>query len=138
MITRLIKTAFVTCLLVGTGGIGAVFAEGIHPGGAHGPNTPGYPPAFFGLPTTPLSAPPGMVPMIIYVPAQQMQAPIPPHTHAPQAATIEGTHCLINDVAVLTQDAPSCEKAGGKVVAERALFENPSSGCDLMTHKGCL
>ncbi len=79
--------------------------------------------ASFAIPTQPLAVPPGMVPMIVYVPAQQMQAPIPPHAHAPQAAqTINATHCSVNDVAVLTKDAPSCQKAGGKVVEERASF----------------
>ncbi len=85
----------------------------------------------YSIPAQPLAVPPGMVPMIVYVPAQQIQsqpmaAPVAPHTHAPtppQAArTIEGTHCSINDVDVLTQDPPSCEKAGGKVVAEKASF----------------
>ncbi len=80
----------------------------------------------FSVPAQPLATPPGMVPMIVYVPAQQMQPAVPPHTHAPtppQAAQkLSATHCSINDVAVLTQDAPSCQKAGGKVVAERASF----------------
>ncbi len=80
-------------------------------------------PVFYSIPTHPLAAPPGLVPMIVYMPAQLIQpATIPPHTHATMAQTIEGTHCSINDVAVLTQDPPSCEKAGGKVVAERANF----------------
>ncbi len=84
-------------------------------------------PRTFAIPTQPLAAPPGMVPMIVYVPAQQMQpAAVAPHIHAPtppQAAqTINVTHCSINDVAVLTKDAPSCQKAGGVVKKERASF----------------
>ncbi len=99
--------------------------------------------AQYGIPSTP----PGMVPMTVYVPAQALHAlpmaapvapPVPPHTHAPMppqaAQTINATHCSINDVAVLTQDAPSCTKAGGKVVAEKASFAFPfclpgMSGC---------
>ncbi len=110
MISRLTKTTLATCLLVGVSGVGS--------GYAHDSKPPQPPRMAFALP----APPPGMVPMIIYVPAQQMQAPIPPHTHAPQAATIEGTHCLINDVAVLTQDAPSCEKAGGEVAYTKSAF----------------
>ncbi len=122
MASKLAKTALATCLVFGASGVGSVYAEEtwhMKEGAAQQ--------AFFAIPT----APPGMVPMIVYVPAQQMHGqpmaapvqPIPPHTHAPQAAqTIDATHCSINDVAVLTQDAPSCEKAGGEVVAERASF----------------
>ncbi len=93
--------------------------------------------ASYAIPT----APPGMVPMTVYVPAQALHAlpmaapvapPVPPHTHAPMppqaAQTINATHCSVNDVAVLTKDAPSCQKAGGKVVAERASFEIPNCG----------
>ncbi len=113
MTYKLFKIVLATCLAIGVSGVGHTSDIG---------GIQQKRPAFrliFNQPT----APPGMVPMIVYVPAQQMQAPIPPHTHAPQAAqTIDATHCSINDVAVLTQNAPSCEKAGGRVVAERASF----------------
>ncbi len=91
----------------------------------------------FSIPTQALAALPGMVPMIVYVPAQQMPhqsitAPFPPHSHAPAAQSIEATHCSINDVDVLTQDSPSCAKAGGQVVAERASFANSPPAGDWM------
>ncbi len=97
--------------------------------------------AALSIPAQPLAAPPGMVPMIVYVPAQQMQpAAVPPHSHAPMppkaAQTIVGTHCSINDVAVLTKDAPSCQKAGGKVVAERTRFKF-SIGCTKENWQKC-
>ncbi len=115
MISRLIRTALATCLVVAGTTTGSISHESV----TWIPNN--LVPAF-ALP----AAPPSMVPMVVYVPAQQMQPAVPPHTHAPQAAqaaqTIDATHCSINDVAVLTQDAPSCEKAGGEVVAERGSF----------------
>ncbi len=112
MISRLIKTALATCLVMAgmtaqSFSLERQLAQQLRA-------------EWWSIPT----APPGMVPMVVYVPAQQMQpTAIPPHTHAPQAAqTIDATHCSINDVAVLTQDVPSCEKAGGTVVKERASF----------------
>ncbi len=119
MKSKLLKTALAACLVVSVSGVGTVYAQD--------DMRKAQAAVQFSLPT----APPGMVPMIVYVPAQQMYGqpmaapvqPVPPHTHAPQAAqTIDATHCSINDVAVLTQDGASCEKAGGKVAAERASF----------------
>ncbi len=107
MKSKLLKTALVTCLAVA--GPTHVFADNL------AAELIPFPRLHFAIPTTP----PGMIPMTVYVPAQQMQAPIPPHTHAQK---INVTHCLVSDVAVLTQDAPSCEKAGGTVVKERASF----------------
>ncbi len=114
MTSRLAKTALATCLMV-AGMAVETFSHDDIVGRPRHQGVVGK----FAIPT----APPGMVSMTVYVPAQQMQAPIPPHTHAPQATqTIDATHCSINDVAVLTQDALSCEKAGGTVVAVRASF----------------
>ncbi len=120
MKSKLFKIALATCLVIAASGVGSGFAQTIVNDNGSG--------MVFALPAT---APPGTVPMIVYVPAQQMHSqpmavpmqPVPPHSHVPQAAqTIDATHCSINDVAVLTQDSTSCVKAGGEVVAERASF----------------
>ncbi len=146
MIYKKSSAAIAACIAIASLGTSSSFAEPmVFKTGNNGSRQPVILFPDFGIhsamtkptPTQPLAAPPGMVPMIVYVPAQQMQpAAVPPHTHAPMppqaAQTINATHCSINDVAVLTKDAPSCQKAGGKVVTERATFSVQicgESGC---------
>ncbi len=142
MIYKISNSAIATCITIISLGVSSSAAQtfGIKP------TVFSTNPSGFGInshgglstPTQPLAVPPGMVPMIVYVPAQQMHSqpmaapaapPVAPHTHAPQAAlTINATHCSINDVGMLTKDVPSCQKAGGKVVAEKASFGRWSNG----------
>ncbi len=81
---------------------------------------PGVYKSSWSLPTMPPAA---LVPMIVYVPVRQMNGAVAPaHTHASSTQAIEATHCSIKDVAVLTRDEPSCEKAGGHVIENRTTF----------------
>ncbi len=141
MASKTIRSLMISGVLVGSGALYFAQAAGAQENRLFGNGkTPTYAVPTQLAPT--LAAPPGMVPMIVYVPAptqyrQPMAVPVAPpvapHTHAPQppraAQTIQATHCSINDVDVLTQDAPSCEKAGGKVVAERASFADFQGTC---------